>query len=406
MKNMIKYTTIAIVALLSISLFPACSVHQWPSDTPERMPFLLHINFNTDLPLYQEIEASRANGTKAPTDGHDMRYIINAYRTDKERSESRVADTTFVFTNTDLSNLDFTAPLELYEGTYTFRVWADYVDPSSKKDKYYDTEDFAEIILASKNNHPGSNDYRDAFRGYVTASVISPNHYTSSMANQIDNQATVEMVRPMGKYKFISTDVDRFILHVAQMMAAKGELANEDLDYVADLVKEISAQQSGSSTKGDNDSGQNSDGKNNGDGPNASDKDIWEQLLSRIDITQFKILFRYNVFMPCSFNMFTDKPADSWMGMTYTSTMKIEADKEVSLGFDYIFVNGTETTLSISVEVYDKDGELLSSSNPVMVPIVRSKLTVIKGAFLTTKASGGVTINPSFDGDDYNVEIL
>lgn len=404
---MIKYTTISIVALLSISLFPACSVHEWPSDDPVKMPFLLHLDFNTDMSFYQEIEATRIDNTKAITDGHDMRYIINAYRTDDTRVESREADTTFVFTKADLSNLDFTAPLELYEGTYTFRVWADYVNPSSKADKYYDTNDFAEIILARKNDHAGSNDYRDAFRGYVTASVISPEHYTTSLVDKIDNQATVEMMRPMGKYQFISTDVDRFILRVAQMLASKGELANEDLDQIAKLVKEININK----TKGDagnaaGNGGANADGSGSADGSHASDKDLWEQLLSRIDISQFKVVFRYNAFMPCSFNMFTDKPADAWTGIAYTSTMRVEGDKAVLLGYDYIFVNGSETTLSISVEVYDKDGELMSSSNPVLVPIVRNKLTVVKGSFLTTLASGGVAINPSFEGDDYNVEIL
>ena len=407
---MIKYITIAVITLLTASLFSACSIHEWPSDDPVKMPFLLHLDFNTELPIYQEIEATRLDNTKAITDGHDMRYIINAYRTDDTRVENREADTTFVFTKADLSNLDFTAPLELYEGTYTFRVWADYVNPSSKADKYYDTNDFAEIILARRNDHAGSNDYRDAFRGYVTASVISPEHYTTSLVDKIDNQATVEMMRPLGKYQFISTDVDRFILHVAQMLASKGQLASEELDQINNLIKEININKTKGEAAADSDfvepnPDEDTDGANS-DGPHASDKDLWEQLLSRIDISQFKVVFRYNAFMPCSFNMFTDKPADAWTGIAYTSAMRYQYDKEVLLGYDYVFVNGTETTLSISVEVYDKDGELISSSNPIQVPVVRSRLTTVKGSFLTTKASGGVAINPGFAGDDYNVQIF
>ena len=86
--------------------------------------------------------------------------------------------------------------------------------------------------------------------------------------------------------------------------------------------------------------------------------------------------------------------------------MNAENDEEITLGFDYIFVNGNETTLSISVEVYNSKGEKMSSSNPVNVPIVRSKMTLVKGEFLTSKATGGVSINPGYDGEDYNVEIL
>jgi hypothetical protein len=78
---------------------------------------------------------------------------------------------------------------------------------------------------------------------------------------------------------------------------------------------------------------------------------------------------------------------------------------EMLLGYDYIFVNGIETTLNIQVEVYDKDNNLMSKSNPVNVPVKRSMLTDVRGEFLTSKATGGVAINPSFDGDDYNVPI-
>jgi hypothetical protein len=103
--------------------------------------------------------------------------------------------------------------------------------------------------------------------------------------------------------------------------------------------------------------------------------------------------------------MFTDRPADSWTGVSFISQMHLEKDKEMLLGYDYIFVNGSETTLSVSLEVYTRDGELISSTNPINVPIVRSKLTVVKGEFLSLEASGGVTINPGYEGDDYNIEI-
>jgi hypothetical protein len=76
----------------------------------------------------------------------------------------------------------------------------------------------------------------------------------------------------------------------------------------------------------------------------------------------------------------------------------------MSLGFDYIFVNGTETTLAISVAVFNKDGVEISSTNAINVPIVRSKLTLVTGDFLTSKSSGGVNIQYEYNGE-YNVEI-
>lgn len=367
MKKIVHCFIYSVILLLT---FVGCDVHEFPEERHERVPFLLHLNFNTELPLYKEVVYTRngENVSTSSTDLHDVRYIINAYRTGNMREDNREADTTFVFTKSDIADLNYTARLELYEGTYTFRVWTDYVDAGSTEDKYYVTSDFSEIILANKSNHAGSNDYRDAFRGYVSATVINPAYYTGDIVNTIDNQATVEMKRPMGKFKFVSTDVEIFIDRVVQMMKDQGIYVDTD------------------SEEGDT-------------------RASYEQLLQSINIYDFSVVFRYNIFMPCSFNMFTDKPADSWMGMSFTSYMYTEDYNEMTLGYDYIFVNGSETTLSISVEIYDKDGKLMASSNPIDVPIARSKLTLVKGNFLTAEASEGIVISPEFDGE-YNIEIL
>ena len=368
MKKALRYILTLVTSLL---VFAGCDVHEFPEETSQELvPFMLHIDFNTDMPLHKEVTYTRSGDieTKAVSDRHDMRYIVKAYRTGKTRSESRNPDATFVFTQPDLNNLNYSVPLQLPEGTYNFQVWADYVTAGTTEDKYYDTRDFAEIILANRNNHPGSNDYRDAFRGYASGTVTNPNYYVGDATNNIVNEATAYMQRPMGKFKFISTDVEIFLTRVVQMMKDKGMLkAPALIDF--------------------------------------SNKVAFENLLKEIKLNEFEVVFRYNIFMPCSFNMFADRPADSWTGMSFTSRMHTENYEEMNLGFDYIFVNGSETILSVTVEVYNKEGELISSSKPVNVPIVRSKLTVVKGEFLTSKATGGVSINPGFDGEDYNVEI-
>ena len=305
--------TIYLIILYMVLLFSACDVHEFPVDRNERVPFLLHIDFSTALPLYQEVVYTRAGeivDSKSVAANHDIRYTIKAYRADSSRENSREADTTFIFTKSQISDLSFTAPLELNEGSYTFRVWADYVDVDNSIDKYYNTTDFAEIILSDKNNHSGSNDYRDAFRGVVSASVVNPIYYSGTDANEIKNEATVDMVRPMGKFKFVSTDVEIFLSRVVQMLKERGMLLNVDLE--------------------------------------SDKKAALELLLQTINLGDFEVKFRYHAFMPCSFNMFTDKPADAWTGITFNSQMYIENDNEMTLGFDYIFVNGSETTLSVS----------------------------------------------------------
>lgn len=372
MKKALLYMVICVMSLVA---FASCDVHEFPEDTQEKIPFYLHLDFNTELPLYKEVVYSR-NGevqSKGGSDGFDVRYLIKAYNTDNARSNSRAADATFVFTKSDITDLNYTARLDLPEGTYDFKVWADYVDANSRSDKYYDTSDFAEIILANKKNHPGSNDFRDAFRGYATATVKNPAFYTGSIVGDIDNQATAEMKRPMGKFKFITTDVHEFINILAES-------------------KKKEDQENGKSTTEDKET-------------ESDSRAGYESLLQSINKGEYYVVFKYNAFMPCSYNIFTDKPADSWTGMSFISHMYAENDNDIALGYDYIFVNGSETTLSISVEVYNNNGELMSSSNPINVPIVRSKMTIVKGEFLTSKASGGVSINPGYDGEDYNIEI-
>lgn len=357
-KDLNTYTIIICTFLLT---FTSCDVHEWPEENHKRVPFLLHLNFNTEMPIHQEIFYSRSEGSKGAAYNHDIRYLIRIYNNEEGRGSSRVADSTVVITQSVLSGLNHTIPLELHEGTYTFRIWVDYVDTDSYTDKYYNTENFAEIILSDRENHSGSNDYREAFRGYATASVTHP-----ADSNE-ENQVTIEMKRPMGKFQFISTDVDVFLHQVVESMRNRGLMQDED--------------------------------------SNSDSKAAYDKLLQSIHLGAYKVVFRYNAFMPCSFNMFTDKPADSWTGVSFTSQMKKSNNNEMILGHDYIFVNGSETTLSVSIEIYNAEGELMSSSNPIDVPIVRNKLTLVKGEFLTSKASGGVCINPSFDGEDYNIEI-
>ncbi len=359
MRKTTRYITLCLMSLLA---FAGCDVHEFPEESGYGpTPFLLHLDFNTEMPLHKEVAYTRSKADNS--DPHDIRYVIGIYR----NGESEVADTTVVFTKSDISDLNYTAKLNLYEGDYTFRVWADYVDTGETSDKYYNTEDFTKIILADQNNHSGSNDYRDAFRGTATATVLNPSYYTGIAASSIKNEATVEMIRPMGKFKFISTDVEVFLNRVSQMLQSRGV---GKIDYVS-----------------------------------LDSKAAYEQLWQTLKIDDFKVVFRYNPYMHNSFNIFTDKPAGSWTGISFTSQMQSDSKEEITLGYDYVFVNGTETTLGISVEVYNDEGVLMSSTRTINVPVLRSKLTIVKGEFLTSKASGGITIDPGYDGEDFNIEI-
>lgn len=354
MKRLIYIITHVLLLLLT-----SCGVHEWPEEEwYADASVVLHLDFTTEMPLYTEIDYARNGEVHGSIGSHDIRYIVNVYRTDNKRAESRLPDTTVVVTKSSIFGLNHSIPLTLQDGTYSFRIWTDYVDVGTTTDKYYKTDDFSEIILMDRYNHSGSNDYRDAFKGSEKEVVVS-----GGTAQEV----VIGMKRPLGKFKFVSTDVTGFLNRVIQLMQDRGFIMSDNMEPFS--------------------------------------KDFYEQFLQSINLNDYEVLIRYDAYMPCSFNMFTDKPADSWTGMSFKSRMYPEGDMEMVMGYDYIFVNGAETTLAVSLEVYDRDGEKMSSTNSIMVPIVRSKLSVVRGEFLTAERAGGVTVNPGYDGDDYNVAI-
>ena len=122
-----------------------------------------------------------------------------------------------------------------------------------------------------------------------------------------------------------------------------------------------------------------------------------------LDFSQFVVKLRYAQFMPNSFGMFHDKPVDSEAGVSFVTKVIESADGNVDLGFDYVLINGKETAVPVAVELYNKAGKLLNTTT-VNIPLLRSHLTIVRGAFFTTQSASGITINPGFDGS-FTVEI-
>lgn len=340
--------------IAALSLLAGCDVHEFP-ELPTDANITLHLDFDTEMPLHKEITQSRAKSrakSANSADDYDVRHIVSVHRLYADGDYDRTPDTLIVFTCDDAVNLNCSRELRLREGQYNFFVWTDFVDEGSQTDKYYTTADFTEIILRDKNQHTGCCDYRDAFRGLQQATVtVKKNESTV-----VDNEATVTMKRPMAKFKFISTDYDIFVENALKTEAEKNGKSSV-----------------GAGTK-------------------------------NIDPDDYRVVFHYTGFMPCSYNIFTDKPADSWTGVTFEGALEPQGNHEVELGFDYVFVNGAEAGVSVKLEIYHRDGNLVASSPNIDIPLKRSKLTIVRGNFLTSMAAGGVSISPDFDGE-YNIEI-
>ena len=345
-----------LLTLFTAFALVSCDIHEWPDEMPpEVVPLTIHLEFDTSMPIYEEI--NMANSTRGDVNSikHDKRYILGVFPHDNQGTLIRIPDTLIVFTKESQEEYDHTLSLNIPEGNYSFLVWTDYVHAKTVKDCYYKTDDFAEIILSDREHHIGNTDYRDAFRGEQSAIILADNPYNEVVSRKAINDITIPLERPMAKYKVIATDLQEFVRYAKRLIAQK-----------------------------------------------AADEENGTRSETRaFDLDDYRVVFRYNGFMPCSFNMFTNKPADAWTGIFYESTLCKLSEDEAELGFDYVFVNGDESSVSITIEVYDWEDDLISRSSPIEIPIIRSHLSVVRGDFLTTKAAGGVGIIPEFDGD-YN----
>lgn len=342
----IAWLPAALAILVAVAL-SSCDVHEFPDDPPAPVPAVamveLDLKFATEMPLHTTVEyKTRARSAEA-----DVRYTVNIYNADDGigRGPSRSPVKTITTTRDDISTLDTRVAVELLAGSYRAIVWADYVEHGSQDDHYYLTSDFANIAVTSDSGHPGNTDLRDGFRGQADLEVTAPAEGALTVG--------VPMKRPMAKFRFITTDLDDFLGKVAGERSDGGRAPSQVAPVPGDYTVRV----------------------------------------------------RYTGYMPSTYNAFTDKPVDSRLGVWFDAEPRVISGSEAEMGCDYVFVNGSETSVQVALEVYSRaDGTQVASTDAITVPLVRSRLTEVRGRFLTTQAQGGVGISPGFD-NEFNIEI-
>lgn len=339
-----------LLSLLSaLLLLGSCDVHEFP-DMPEQMTIRLALSYQTEFTpwnhLYTQDEEVYEVGTGTPYQSRreygNIRYIIRAY---PYGAKSRAVDNythQWIVTRDIVDGYESQFDLALPTGEYNIMVWSDLYDGQNP---YYDATNFAEITLTG-DQHYGSNDYRDAFRGVSHVNIIPDNTLHEPQLVEI------EMQRPMARFEFITEDVVEFAEKEAIRIAAKSE-----------------------GTKADP---------------------------TRINIEDYKVVFYYNGFVASAYSMHDDTPAWSETGILFHSSLKKLTEERASVGFDLIFVNGKPAEVTLQIGVYDNQGEEVSLTNKIEVPLKRNRNTILTGNFLMSKAAGGVTINPGYH-DDYNI---
>lgn len=107
----------------------------------------------------------------------------------------------------------------------------------------------------------------------------------------------------------------------------------------------------------------------------------------------------YHGYFPSGYNVMIGKPNDTVTGLSFSSPIEILSENEGRLVSDYVWVNGAESGISVSMIIYDKDGDVINQTSDISIPIKRGMLTLIKGGFFTGDYSPGIGIDPGFDGE-------
>ena len=122
-------------------------------------------------------------------------------------------------------------------------------------------------------------------------------------------------------------------------------------------------------------------------------------------IEDIAIDVRYDGFLPTSYNTVTKKPNGSEQNYAYVSVLADVTDTEAQVGKDFIFVNGDQSQVEITILIKNKNtGKTISKVSGVKVNYRAGYLTTVRGDFLTGGATGGdINIDTEWD-EDFTVE--
>lgn len=121
-----------------------------------------------------------------------------------------------------------------------------------------------------------------------------------------------------------------------------------------------------------------------------------------VDLDDYRIVIYYVGFMPSTYSLGTDNVVDSSNGVYFQSTIDQLSETEASIGFDYIFTDEKDDKIAVQIGLFNSEGELISNTSSIVVPINRDYHTIVRGKFLTSETSSGIAIDPNFD-DDFNI---
>ena len=295
------------------------------------------------LDVYLDGNLAPGNTFKYATkaSGKSARYIIRFYPKLGERIASDFAHE-FVLTEKELTDQTFRLPVVPMD--YHIEAWADWM---YNDEAFYDTSDFSAVTVYT-DPYTGAVEMRDAYCGWRDLD-LSGYHANSSIAT-----SSITLHRPLTRLQFLSTDKDDFIRYWASQVAIL-------------------------------------------DGTNVKDPDS-------IDLSKFRVVVTYPQYMPVSYNIREGSVSDSATGVSFETTMQELEDGTVLLAWDWVFASGDDPSVVVTISVFDEEGRPVISLDNLQIPLTPGTSTIVIGKLLSSQISGGILVDPSFDGE-YTIHI-
>lgn len=370
MKKTLHFHSLYLGALQGlVCLMSACdaTIHQYPEPVTDT-EFVVQLNCDrTPPPFYKEI-AYDADGNRTetmleaeaspsymPDDRLDLRFVVEIRdnnQVDAEGTPKTIARRELTVNNDALppqAELHFTLPSR---GDYTAVSWCDYVPAANPDDWHFDTStlDFVQVNLENtmqelhhKNSGTGYSNFGIGWAGavQVTSTTRSLGATTRADAEEVpvENQeglVPVYMTRPAGRLRLYTEDLAEF------------------------------------------------------------------QQSSGMNIEDVRVIIIYKQFVSVAYDALAQAPCQ-WISTRRTETHPTVVNEtgNVCLAYDYVFTDSEEET-HVLADFYslDAEGNELSHTTNVDVPLRRNRETVIRGRFLTQDiGEGGLEVDEGFDDE-------
>ncbi|WP_071135157.1 DUF6562 domain-containing protein [Millionella massiliensis] len=301
------------------------------------------VQMNLTLNIDPSIEYYSSTTKADASDEYDVRWVVEVFR--DQIGDTPVERRIVSCDPASDGQHSISTTFSLKAAKYQVVAWMDYVEDGTVDDKYYSVDDLSAIAYPDLENYLGDEEHKDA---YVGQKKFDFTVYHDQWNVEVDCDMTLE--RPLAKIEVITTDVDRFLYNQAMKRAQLSKNGSIQQDEVPQ------------------------------------------------DLAALKVTVDYAGYFPTGFNAYENKPNDAQTGVSFDCPVTQLSESEAHMAGDYVFVNGTESAVTVNLSVRDQSGNLINQVNGINVPVVRGKHTIIRDDFLTKTYTPGIGIDTGFDG--------